>query len=65
MSDEQVKMDLEDAILRLAQMKKAIKKRDAAEAEVKELTGKLAQAKRRAREAGWKLSLVLNQERKS
>lgn len=60
---EQLKLDLEDANARLDRLHKAMAKKDNAEAEVKRLTTELAQAKRRLKEAGWEVTLLLAKER--
>jgi hypothetical protein len=56
-------MDLEDAQRRLERMHRAIEARDQAAEEVRQLTQKLASAKRRLKEAGWNLTSVVAAER--
>jgi hypothetical protein len=60
---EQLRLDLEDANKRLDLMRQAIAERDEAELAVKAVQRQLVQAKRRAKEAGWKLSVLMQSER--
>lgn len=56
---EQMALDLEDAHARLDRLREAVLARDQAEHLVRQLTQDLAQAKRRLKECGWRLTTLL------
>lgn len=61
---EQLALDLADANLRLDNLRKAMQHKTDCEAEVQRLSRELAQAKRRLKEAGWNLGVLLNREKR-
>lgn len=61
---EQLRYDLDDCRKRLDGIQRAILERDEAAAEEARLKRELADAKRRHKEAGYKLSLLLAPERR-
>lgn len=60
---EQLALDLEDMHKRHDALQAALRARDDAEAEVARAKRDLAQAKRKAKEAGYHLASLLNRER--
>jgi hypothetical protein len=61
---DQLAYDLADANLRVERMQAAILAKDNAEAEVARLARELKQARRRLKEAAWKLTLATAAERR-
>lgn len=58
----QIALDLEDAEKRLERLQAAILKKQAAEELVGKLTAQLKTAKRKAKEAGWDVEVLLSRE---
>lgn len=56
---EQLRLDLEDARQRIGRLRDAIRKKEEAELEVRRLQAQLKQARRKVKEAGWDVSLLL------
>lgn len=56
---EQLRLDLEDARQRMGRLRDAIRKKEDSELEVRRLATQLKQARRKAKEAGWDVSLLL------
>jgi ABC-type enterochelin transport system substrate-binding protein len=60
----QLQLDLEDAQMRLDKLAKLLAAKDEADRLVSKLTAQLAEAKRRAKEAGWNIAFCLGGERR-
>jgi len=61
--NSQATLDLEDALLRLSRLRKAIAERDHWAEEIARLRRELRQATRKHKEAGWNFSLAVHIEK--